>query len=169
MLIFPFYWSACKDLSPSCPSWAEQGECGKNPTYMLDNCCRSCRKWKLTFILYIFICVRNMPSFSKKPNSLTLMVHVSFTIIYLPIYFIPNGVYQAKITYSQRNIWIESCLCWLSLNILTSISYHSLFRFLTGCKNWVKDGDCSTWASAGYCNSNPSYMLINCKESCAVC
>ena len=44
MLFFPFYWSACKDLSPSCPSWAEQGECGKNPSYMLDNCCRSCRK-----------------------------------------------------------------------------------------------------------------------------
>ena len=36
--------SGCKDKHPSCPGWAQLGECGKNPAYMLDNCCRSCRK-----------------------------------------------------------------------------------------------------------------------------
>jgi hypothetical protein len=34
--------SECKDTDDSCAAWAATGECGKNPGYMLDSCCRAC-------------------------------------------------------------------------------------------------------------------------------
>ena len=39
LLFFP---SACKDKNKHCKSWASNGECGKNPKYMLFNCSKSC-------------------------------------------------------------------------------------------------------------------------------
>ena len=34
----------CKaDKNPSCEAWAARGECEKNPTWMLPNCCVSCK------------------------------------------------------------------------------------------------------------------------------
>jgi hypothetical protein len=32
----------CRDEDEQCSSWAESGECCKNPGYMLDNCAKSC-------------------------------------------------------------------------------------------------------------------------------
>jgi len=34
----------CKDLDDSCESWANSGECEKNPGFMWDNCKQSCGK-----------------------------------------------------------------------------------------------------------------------------
>lgn len=31
------------------------------------------------------------------------------------------------------------------------------------------DGSCSYWAGNGECETNPDYMLVNCKVSCGVC
>ena len=39
LLFFP---SACKDENERCKSWALNGECEKNPKYMLFNCSKSC-------------------------------------------------------------------------------------------------------------------------------
>jgi len=33
---------SCRDSNSSCSSWARNGECTKNPGYMLTNCCASC-------------------------------------------------------------------------------------------------------------------------------
>lgn len=33
----------CQDRHESCPVWAEMGECGKNPFYMLAHCHMSCQ------------------------------------------------------------------------------------------------------------------------------
>ena len=42
--IFPYFFfpSACKDENERCKSWALNGECEKNPKYMLFNCSKSC-------------------------------------------------------------------------------------------------------------------------------
>jgi len=32
----------CEDKNQQCSSWAERGECSKNPAYMLPNCAKSC-------------------------------------------------------------------------------------------------------------------------------
>ena len=32
----------CEDKNQQCSSWAESGECSKNPAYMLPNCAKSC-------------------------------------------------------------------------------------------------------------------------------
>eukprot|EP00965_Chrysotila_dentata_P173564 5729942-Pleurochrysis_carterae.AAC.1 len=34
--------AVCADTNSDCPSWARQGECEKNPGYMLDACRASC-------------------------------------------------------------------------------------------------------------------------------
>ncbi|CAH3043203.1 unnamed protein product, partial [Pocillopora meandrina] len=34
---------ACEDKNEHCKSWAFNGECGKNPKYMLFNCPESCK------------------------------------------------------------------------------------------------------------------------------
>ncbi|KAI1696313.1 putative tyrosinase-like protein tyr-3 [Ditylenchus destructor] len=34
--------SECSDKHEFCVSWARTGECNKNPSYMGENCCRSC-------------------------------------------------------------------------------------------------------------------------------
>ena len=39
LLFFP---SACEDKNQHCKSWALNGECEKNPKYMLFNCSKSC-------------------------------------------------------------------------------------------------------------------------------
>ena len=33
---------ACKDKNKDCKAWAADGECCKNPDYMLENCPESC-------------------------------------------------------------------------------------------------------------------------------
>jgi hypothetical protein len=33
----------CEDVEPRCPEWQQQGECQKNPGYMLQNCRKSCQ------------------------------------------------------------------------------------------------------------------------------
>lgn len=34
----------CTDVDPECSSWAEDGECSKNPEYMALKCQKSCNK-----------------------------------------------------------------------------------------------------------------------------
>ncbi len=35
---------ACVDMNDSCGTWAEKGECGKNPEYMHIRCPRACKQ-----------------------------------------------------------------------------------------------------------------------------
>ena len=34
----------CEDNLPNCVEWAQAGECGKNPSYMNNNCRLSCKQ-----------------------------------------------------------------------------------------------------------------------------
>ena len=34
----------CIDEEPTCATWADSGECEKNPTYMMHSCRKSCTK-----------------------------------------------------------------------------------------------------------------------------
>ncbi|XP_076358916.1 zinc metalloproteinase nas-15-like [Tachypleus tridentatus] len=38
----------CEDKHPSCEVWARQGECHRNPLWMLENCQKSCKQCKHT-------------------------------------------------------------------------------------------------------------------------
>ena len=43
---FPQFFLAmaqCEDKNEKCLSWAEKGECSKNPFWMWKNCCASCK------------------------------------------------------------------------------------------------------------------------------
>jgi len=39
---------SCSDSNANCAGWAQQGECDKNPNYMLTNCCKSCKGGAVT-------------------------------------------------------------------------------------------------------------------------
>ena len=41
-LLLPVHTDDCVDLDIHCPSWAQMGECDKNPDYMHVNCRKSC-------------------------------------------------------------------------------------------------------------------------------
>jgi hypothetical protein len=45
----------CSDKYDKCSFWANNGQCEKNPNYMLQNCCKSCKSIKLNnFFSHIF-------------------------------------------------------------------------------------------------------------------
>ena len=44
LVLYTFAGSSCKDNNKSCSGWAANGECTKNPGYMLVNCKKSCNK-----------------------------------------------------------------------------------------------------------------------------
>jgi len=44
-------FSSCVDGNKRCPSWAQRGECSKNPRYMLKNCQKSCNRCSSSSIL----------------------------------------------------------------------------------------------------------------------
>ncbi len=41
--VCPSSSGSCTDSNSNCAGWARQGECSKNPGYMLTSCCASCR------------------------------------------------------------------------------------------------------------------------------
>ena len=42
LLSLCIFFQDCEDNHVSCEAWASQGECEKNPDYMLANCKKSC-------------------------------------------------------------------------------------------------------------------------------
>ena len=40
---------------------------------------------------------------------------------------------------------------------------------LTGCQDVYKTASCKQWAVKGECKKNPSWMEVNCPQSCLVC
>jgi hypothetical protein len=51
-------FAGCIDNHPSCHDWSAQGECSRNPAYMLVSCKKSCRKCsgKLCLKTFIIFC-----------------------------------------------------------------------------------------------------------------
>jgi len=56
----------CENDNNSCEKWAGEGECDRNPTYMLDRCKQACKACMLD--VTEFRCVRHKTSVPAKPN-----------------------------------------------------------------------------------------------------
>ena len=44
LFVFQIEAEECRDENPNCVWWAEEGECSRNPDYMLHNCKASCKQ-----------------------------------------------------------------------------------------------------------------------------
>ena len=94
--------STCEDKHTACASWADAGECTRNPHWMEEHCELSCRRWR-----------RSGESSSGIAGS------------------------------------------------------HQEAEPSDACVDLMKD--CEVWSRAGECESNPSFMRVECRLSCGVC
>ena len=125
-----------RDKNSSCKTWAENGECKKNPKYMLLNCMKSCHEQ--------IIKKQNSPKSDNKledKNSSCESWAKSGEFNKNPGYMLPN--------------------CAKSCHIDNPPSSSPPNTGLVD-----KNASCESWAKSGECNRNPGYMLPNCAKSC---
>lgn len=125
------------DKNPSCSTWAKNGECEKNPKYMLPNCMKSCQEQIKK--------KQNSPKSSEDKledkNKNCQSWASSGECTKNPGYMLPN--------------------CAKSCHSIKSASSSPPSASLVD-----KNKNCESWAKSGECNKNPAYMLPNCAESC---
>jgi len=156
----------CSDANDNCKYWAENGECKKNPGYMLTNCCKSCKggttancvdkddncpNWKDQY------CTNPTYSDWMSKNCAKSCGTCGTTAVKDPCS--PNPCQNGGTCNKSGSSY--TCTC--------AQGYTG-----TTCNRKVcKDSDdyCSSWARQGYCNSYSyrSWMRSNCKKSCKVC
>ena len=141
----------CVDTHENCKFWAELGECGKNPNYMLTNCavsCNSCPK--------------------KAVKGLTAEQHQekSFLLTEVAKYGKPQDV--AENTQDRTLFFIRKTVDYMKNYIYAENPTHQLSSETTNaCRNSEKL--CSYWASIGECENNPSFMVTKCAPACLSC
>uniref|UniRef100_A0A7R9ZUD1 ShKT domain-containing protein n=1 Tax=Pseudo-nitzschia arenysensis TaxID=697910 RepID=A0A7R9ZUD1_9STRA len=151
--------AACTDSNSECSSWASNGQCSKNPGWMLANCALSCN-----------VCESN-PTAPTCVDSDNRCVE-----------------WAASDECLKNPVWMSNN-CKLSCGICqndddANEDDASDNGDETGEDNETESDSlietppplcrdnndrCGEWAGTGECSSNPSWMLENCKLSCNVC
>jgi len=141
----------------SCELWANQGECNANPSYMLTDCRKSCRKF-------------------YRDNDDSFCLPINKCGLYVAISSIPNaglGMYTAGPLSPLSNIFHPEII----INTI-DVGYHQqLHRDFLRQENGEWSGQtsnglidkhirCQEWSRVGECKANPNYMLNTCKRSC---
>ncbi|KAL3848274.1 hypothetical protein ACJMK2_019142 [Sinanodonta woodiana] len=136
-----------------CQSWARSGECDKNPTWMIPNCQKSCRKCSLIdcFNSYDdFDCEIWAASRECDKNSGWMLVN-------------------CKKSCGQCNITTSTTSTKKSAASTTALPSTAKNSTQTACVNKYQDNKmCDTWAKARQCNGN-NWMIKNCARSCDRC
>uniref|UniRef100_A0A915JYY4 ShKT domain-containing protein n=1 Tax=Romanomermis culicivorax TaxID=13658 RepID=A0A915JYY4_ROMCU len=96
----------CQDSDLKCPSWAQSGECSKNPAWMMANCKKSCQScqggdnaWKLRDQL--------AAKYDNKSSGQTLRKFLSPTLSLHSLL-----IDRMKIDETQQNTWNDSRIQW---------------------------------------------------------
>jgi len=157
--------SSCTDSNNNCASWAENGECKKNPDYMLVNCCKSCKGGTSNCADKDTQCPTWKDQYCEDPSYVDWMAENcaktcgkcgGVTVVKDPC--TPNPCENGGTCRSSGKTF--TCTCATG------------YRGETCAIRVCKDGDtnCPSWAQLGYC-THPSYkswMQKNCKKSCKV-
>ncbi|CAH1257391.1 ASTL [Branchiostoma lanceolatum] len=187
--------TSCYDTDNDCGRWASQGECDKDPYWMLDNCPHSCN-----------YCSRSgSSSRAQKPapraysancyTDSTQMNGDSFTVN-CPSGCASNGadawgtdvytddsgictaaIHAGKLTNSGGSVTVyrwpgQSSYQGSTQNGIQTQDYDawgSSFAFEAEPVCEDEHASCSHWADIGECQANPNYMLNHCQLSCGVC
>lgn len=150
----------CSDLSTSCASWADAGECsGNNAALTMRRCpsacglctpnCRDksteCHNWA------------NTDECTKNPANMFKECPVSCGVCSVPCWdrtsmcsqFEREGRCNSDVEFMSR-------ICPVTCKVCSDVCHD-------------RHEDCSWWAKEGMCNSNAAFMLKNCPQACDVC
>jgi len=151
----------CADKVQWCPTWANSGQCAKNPNYMFPNCANSCCD----------ICTgKDLELKAGECPTLEEDEKVGKQCV-------TNKRSECD-SWAQRNV--SECTenpTWMRANCMQSCCDSCKFTAngcpatKMSCKNeYGNDDKCSKWAKAGECTSNTKWMTSNCaKACCPVC
>lgn len=137
----PVFSSQCTNKHKKCETWANSGECDNTPKYMYANCCAACSP------------CRNLRKSCPRPNQC------------------------AKSDYMKRNCARNCGYCKVTTKKLMKKCYpegytcSDFWDFVPISRSSCQDKHvkCKTWAKAGECDNNPSYMYNSCCLSCNPC
>jgi len=136
----------CTDNHDLCGFWAEKGECEANPTYMKQNCPKSCDACPE-------IPDQTVPSINKVD--------------------VKNLIEQSK-EFGEEQVANGADRDRVLERLAETIEYMNSDevkelpeRIFTECKN--RNELCTFWQVIGECEANPSYMQTQCAASCHTC
>ena len=135
--------AGCVDSNPECPQWASQDQCTANPNWMLANCRLSCNN-----------CESNVDPSCVDSNTECPGWAAAGECTNNPVWMMEN---------CQKSC--NSCQGGNDNNDTTDDVYDN--DDATECLD--NNDRCAEWAADAQCESNPSWMLVNCQLSCNVC
>jgi len=135
-----------------CKEWAQWGECDNNPSYMSNNCEKSCN-----------ICEDDQPT--ESPGSTSAPTPSS------------APTFVSCVDGNARcPEWAEDNQCSINPDYMLKNCEKSCLVCQSGDDDQVtfppcrdNNSRCPEWASENQCAENPDYMLKSCKLSCNVC
>ena len=153
-------YTLCSDLSTSCASWADTGECsGNNAALTMRTCpsscglctpgCRDespeCHKWANAHE-----CTKNPANMFKKcPVSCGVCSVSCLDRTSMCSEFEREGRCHSDVEFMLR-------ICPVTCKVCSDVCYD-------------RREDCSWWANDGMCTSNAAFMLKECPQACDVC
>jgi hypothetical protein len=172
-----------RDGHPDCAAWAANGECARNPGFMLSSCALSCAGQPFQpsqeAVFATATAAEDSPAKVDWPKPVLapeLEAAQAETKIALAAGSLPalsSRCSDARSDCAALARWNLSA-CGEAPFMLTqckatcrTCAYQPLIGELTQCEN--KHEGCEAWASAGECDKNKRYMLSACSKACGVC
>lgn len=148
----------CRDQHINCKFWADNGECDKNPGYMLYFCPVSCNQCGTTCKDDYFNCKQRAQNSECMFSEQDMLAHcpVSCNQCGIACQDLRSDCYHLA-QKGQCGSSYMSRYCPVSCNQCAGVT----------CTD--KHTSCSYWAGIGECDKNPVYMLPFCPVSCTVC
>lgn len=154
------HYSKCMDLRDSCSQWAELGECTKNPAYMGPHCPYSCHTCSLLQPRTALI------SFSKYQPQTLYQSGWEFPDAIGRDLGEPQLIYDRN-QYTRSIERIQLARQHVQLYYNQQEQHEDFMIRWSLCQN--HSPNCTTWALAGECLSNPNYMQQQCAPVCFTC
>ena len=164
--------SNCQNSNNSCNLWALKGECSKNPLFMSSNCKLACGFCKSGG------CSNFSGMWGGGPSGRN---YSYFTLQGCKITSASGGhTWLNNATIKGNRLTLNPSVSWgtggtLSKVVLNGAPYFQIlwdnntkwFKKRSNCTD--KNNNCEKWANSGECKKNPSYMDLNCTQSCGLC
>ncbi|CAG5130359.1 unnamed protein product, partial [Candidula unifasciata] len=147
----------CENTDPSCENWARNGECERNPSWMISNCRQACNKCDDGTCKNFYDDIQCQIWAQKLEcmvNSDWMSKHCAKAC--------GRGLCEGM----QPDLETVTPSVGRKQTVApTTRTGHS-----ATCRNMhSSDTECDIWASNDHCNINPSWMQKNCAKSCRKC
>ena len=130
------------DSSEHCGAWARDGECARNPNYMMEHCAESCaRQGAQRQLTPADAPIRARERTAPSPGALSERT-------------------QSAVEPAQCIVWAGAGECQRQLLFMRDHCHEA-------CAALDADERCAEWASSNQCQANAPFMLEKCGVACA--